>query len=129
MGCKNVTYFIIHTVGRDSSVGISTGYGLRGPGIEFQLGGGSEFSRTSSSRPEPDPASHTSPSGLFSEVNRSVHVFTTNLQLARRLKEMRAGFLPPFCAITARYRVNLLYIYVSVCVHVYKAENGEGMDG
>jgi len=32
------TFITDHTVGRDSSVGISTAYGLEGPGIESRLG-------------------------------------------------------------------------------------------
>ena len=37
------------TVDRDSSVGIATGYGLDGPGIEFPVGG--EIFRTCPDRP------------------------------------------------------------------------------
>ena len=31
-------------MGRDSSVGIATGYGLDGPGIESRVGGGARYS-------------------------------------------------------------------------------------
>jgi hypothetical protein len=43
--------------GPGSSVGIATGYGLDGPGIESRWGGGGEIFRTRPDRPW-DPPSH-----------------------------------------------------------------------
>ena len=51
------TYFwclLSHNVGWDSSVGIATGYGLDGPGIESRLGG--EIFRTCPDRPWGPPS-------------------------------------------------------------------------
>ena len=49
---------IITPVGRDGSVGIATGYGLEGPGIESRWG--SEIFRTFPDRPGFQPASYIS---------------------------------------------------------------------
>jgi hypothetical protein len=51
---------------RDSSVGIATGYGLDGPGIEFRWGG--KIFRTFQTGPGPHPASYTVGTGSFSGV-------------------------------------------------------------
>ena len=49
--------------GRDSSVGIATGYRLAGPGIEYQWG--ARFSAPVQTRPEAHPASYTMGTGSF----------------------------------------------------------------
>ena len=53
-------------VGRDSSVGIATGYGLDGPGIESRLG--REFSAPVQTGPGAHPASRTVGTGSFPGV-------------------------------------------------------------
>jgi hypothetical protein len=58
---------IIHTVvGRDSSVGRVTAYGLDSPGIESRLG--ARFSAPVQTGPEAHPASCTMGTGYFPEV-------------------------------------------------------------
>jgi len=52
------------TVGRDSSVGIATGYGLDGQGIEFRWVG--DFPQMSKTGPGAQPASCTMGTGSFS---------------------------------------------------------------
>jgi len=51
-------------VGRDSSVGIATGYGLEGPGIESRCG--ARFSAPVQTGPGAHPASCTMDTGSFS---------------------------------------------------------------
>ena len=55
-------------MGRDSSVGIATRYGLNGPGIESRWG--ARFSATVHTVPEAHPASYTMGSGSFLGVKR-----------------------------------------------------------
>jgi hypothetical protein len=54
--------------GRDSSVGIATGYGLDGPGIEFRLG--RDFPHPSRPALGAHPASCTMGTGSFPGVKR-----------------------------------------------------------
>jgi hypothetical protein len=58
----------LHIVGRDSSVGIATRYGLDGPGIESRWG--ARFSATVQTGPEAHPASYTMGTGSFPGVKR-----------------------------------------------------------
>jgi hypothetical protein len=51
--------------GPDSSVGIATGYGLDGPGIESRGGGGARFRPHRHSGPGGRPAARTNGSGFF----------------------------------------------------------------
>jgi hypothetical protein len=55
-------------VGRDSSVGIATGYGLDGPGIEFRWG--TRFFAHVQTGPEAHPASYTMGTGSLPGVKR-----------------------------------------------------------
>jgi hypothetical protein len=55
-------------VGRDSSVGIATSYGLDGPGIESPWG--ARFSAPVQTGPEAHPASDTMGTGSFPGVKR-----------------------------------------------------------
>jgi hypothetical protein len=56
-------------VGRDSSVGIATGYGLDGPAIESRWG--MRFSAPVQTSPGTHPASYTMGTGSFPGVQRS----------------------------------------------------------
>ena len=55
-------------VGRDSSVGIATRYGLDGPGIESRSG--QDFFAPAQTGPGAHPASCTKGTGTFPEVKR-----------------------------------------------------------
>jgi len=55
-------------VGRDSSVGMATHYGLDGPGIESQWGGGARFPVQTG--PGSHPNSYTMGTGSFPGVKR-----------------------------------------------------------
>ena len=57
-------------MGRDNSVGIATRYGLDGPGIESQWGGGAGFPAPVQTGPAAYPASYTMDTGSFSGVKR-----------------------------------------------------------
>jgi hypothetical protein len=57
-----------HVMGRDCSVGIATGYGLGGPGIESRLG--EKFSAPVQTGPGAHPASCTKGTGSFPGVKR-----------------------------------------------------------
>jgi len=54
-------------VGRDSSVGIATGYGLDGPGIESRWG--ARFSAPVQTGPGAHPASYKTGTGSFLRIN------------------------------------------------------------
>jgi hypothetical protein len=56
-------------VGRDSSFGIATRYGMDGPGIESRWGGAG-FSATVQTGPGAHPVSYTMATGSFPEVKR-----------------------------------------------------------
>jgi hypothetical protein len=56
------------TRGRESSVGIATGYGLDGPGIESRWG--ARFSAPVQTGPGAHPASYTMCTGSFKRVKR-----------------------------------------------------------
>ena len=59
---------MFYSVGRDSSVGIVTRYGLDGPGIESRWG--SRFFATVQTGPGAEPYSYTMGTGPFPEVKR-----------------------------------------------------------
>jgi len=60
---------LLSNVGRDSSVGMATRYGLDGSGIESRLGAG--FSAPVHTGPGAHPASHTMGTKSFPGVNWS----------------------------------------------------------
>ena len=62
-------------MGRDSSVGIATGYGLDGPGIEPRWG--AKFSAPVQTGPWAHPASCTIGTGSFPEVKSGRGVMLT----------------------------------------------------
>ena len=70
---------------RDSSVGIATGYGLDGPGIESRWGG--EIFRTRPDRSGAHPASYTMGTGSFQGIKRPGRGADHPPHLAPRLKE------------------------------------------
>jgi len=70
-------------MGRDSSVGIATRYGLDGPGIESWWG--ARFSAPVQTSPGAHPASCTMGTGL-SQV-KAAGALTTHLHLAPRLRK------------------------------------------
>ena len=57
-------------MGRDSSVGITTRYGLDGPGIESRWGGGARFSVPVQTGPGAHSASYTMGTGSFPGVKQ-----------------------------------------------------------
>jgi hypothetical protein len=71
--------------GPDSSVGIATRYGLKGPGIESRLG--ARFSASVQTGPEAHPASYTVGTGSFPGVKRPGHGVYHPPHLAPRLKK------------------------------------------
>jgi len=73
------------TVGRDSSVGVATGYGLDGPGIEFRWG--RDFSSPVQSGPGVHPASCTVGTGSFPGVKRPGRGVDHPPHLAPKLKK------------------------------------------
>ena len=74
-----------HFGDRDSSVGISTRYGLDGPEIEFPAE--ARFSASVQTDPGAHPASYTMGTGSFPRVKRPVRGFGHPPHLAPRLKE------------------------------------------
>jgi hypothetical protein len=64
---RNLQY-VFYNVGRDSSVGIGTRYGLDGPGIESRWG--ARFSAHVQTGPGSHPASYTKGTGVFPGVKR-----------------------------------------------------------
>ena len=69
------TYLIWYNVGRVSSVGIATGYGLDGPGIESRWG--ARLSTPVQTGPEDHPASCTTGTGSFPGVKSGWGVMLT----------------------------------------------------
>ena len=69
---------LLSLVGRDSSVGVATGYGLDGPGIESWWG--ARFSSPVHTDHGTHPASYTMGTGSFQGVDHAPH-------LAPRLKK------------------------------------------
>jgi hypothetical protein len=67
--CTILTKLPTYEGGPGSSVGIATGYGLDGPGIESRWG--RDFSHTSRPGPGAHPASCTMRTGSFPGVKRS----------------------------------------------------------
>jgi len=70
--------------GRDSSVGIATGYGLDDPGIESWWG--ARFSTPVQTGPGVHPASYTMVTGFYQEAKRSERGVDHPPHLALRLK-------------------------------------------
>ena len=84
-------------LGPGSSVGIATGYGLDGSGIESQWG---EIFRTCSDRPWAHPASCTMGTGVFPEVKSGRgETLTTHSLLVPWSKKGRAIPLLPLWAV------------------------------
>jgi len=75
----------LRVVGRDSSVGIATRYGLEGPGIESRWG--RDFPHPSRSFLGAHPASYTMGTGSFPGVKRPGRSVDHPLHLAPRLKK------------------------------------------
>jgi len=71
--------------GRDSSVGIATGYGLDGPGIESRWE--EKFSIPVQTSPGANPDSCTMGAGSFQGVKSGRDVTTTHPHLEPRLKK------------------------------------------
>jgi hypothetical protein len=72
-------------VGRDSSVGLATRYGLDGPGIESWWR--ARFSALIRTGPGAHQASHTMGAGSFSGVKRPGHGVDHQPHLTQRLKK------------------------------------------
>jgi len=73
-------------MGRDSSVGIATRYGLDGPGIESREGG-ARFSPPVQTGPVAHPASYTIVTGHFPGVKRPGRGVAHSPHLGPRLKK------------------------------------------
>ena len=78
-------YIYIYIGSRDISVGIATGYGLGGPGIESRSG--TIFSAPVYAGPGALPASNTIATGSFPGVNRLGRAVDNPPHLASRLKK------------------------------------------
>jgi hypothetical protein len=96
--CLSEIYLIIGATttvsgGRDSSVGISTGYGLDGPGIESRWE--ARFFAHVQTGPEAHPASCTMGTGCFPGVKRPGRGADHHPLLAPRSGKSRAIPLPP----------------------------------
>jgi hypothetical protein len=105
---RNMYFFF---VGRDSSVGVATRYGLDGLGIESRRG--RDFPHPSRPPPGTHPASYTMGTGSFSGVKRPGCGVDHNPQLAARLKE-RAELCRAFMAFS---RVNIIF-YLTDQIHI-----------
>ena len=79
-------------VGRDSSVGIATRYGLDGGGIESRLG--ARFSETIQTGPVTHPTSHTRGTGSFPGVQRSGRGVDHSLPSSAEVKERVCLYSP-----------------------------------
>ena len=74
-------------MGRDSSVGIATHYGLDGPGIESRKG--RDFPQPSRPAPGAHPASYTMGTGSFQGVKwpgRGIHPSQTSAEVKERVR-------------------------------------------
>ena len=72
-------------MGRDSSVGIATRYGLDGPGIESRWG--ARFSSPAQTDPVVHPPSYTKGTGSFPEVKRPERGVDHQPHLSAKLKK------------------------------------------
>jgi hypothetical protein len=91
----NVCVLCLYRVGRDSSVGKATRYGLDGLGVEHRWG---EVFRTNLYRPWDPPSLHRA---CFPGLKWLGMVLTSHLPLAPRLKKNRAILLLPLWACTS----------------------------
>ena len=101
----------------DSSVGIATGYGLDGPGIESQWGG-ARFSAPVQTGPGAHPASCTMGTGIFLGVKsgRGVKLTTHPLLVPWLRKGRSIPLLPlwaarPVQSLSACTRVHFTFIF------------------
>jgi hypothetical protein len=72
-------------IGRDSSVGVATGYGLDGPGVRISVG--KRFSAPVQTGPGAHPVSYTMGTGSFSGVKRPERGVDHPPHLAPRFKK------------------------------------------
>jgi hypothetical protein len=78
----------VYVVGRDSSVGIATRYGLDGPGIEYRCEG--RFSAPVQTDPGTNPASYKAGTGAFPGVKRPRRGVDQQPHLLPRLKKEKS---------------------------------------
>ena len=114
-----IKHDLCETGGPGSSVGIATGYGLDGPGIESRWGG--EIFRTCPDSSRAQPASCTMGTGSFSGVKSGLGVTLTPQPLLMSWSwKGRAIPLLPLCAVrpvqslSACTRVHYILLFASV---------------
>jgi hypothetical protein len=107
---ERIKFGSIYFRGRDGSVGIATGYGLDGPGIESRWG--ARFLAHVQTGPGAHPASCTMGTGSFPGVKRPGVVLTTHPLLAPRSGKSRAIPLPPLWAFGPV--TEYLYLFTSI---------------
>ena len=88
---RQITFLLECRMGRDSSVGIATRYGLDGPGIESWWG--ARFSASVQTGPEAHPASYTMGTGSFLGVKRLGRVFDHPHPSSAEVKEREELYL------------------------------------
>jgi hypothetical protein len=94
-------------VGRDSSVGIATRYGLDGPAIESRRGGGGEIFHNH------PPAPYTMITGSFPGVKRPVRGFDHPPHLAPKLKKEYSYTSTPLLGLRGVLQGELyLYLFI-----------------
>ena len=96
-------------MGRDSTVGVATRYGLDGPGIESRWG--ARFSATVQTGPRSYPTSYTMGTGSFPGGKRLRRCVVHQFHLAPRSKKESSYARLPMWALVACSRVNFTFTF------------------
>jgi hypothetical protein len=114
----NYRIYLIYYVGRDSSVGIATRYGLDGPGVESRLG--ARFSAPVQTGPGAHPAAYTMGTGSFPGVKRPGrgvdHPHSSSAEVKERVE---LYVYSPLCAFVACSAVTFTFtFYLSLIYYI-----------